>query len=159
MVIGFNASNTRRVGCLIAPFMLLVGVNAASAQDSQEEGTQLPAAVAPSDSKPADAQATDADVQADIETAQERDPFAVPENADAVYIGNITINMVKNQYITVIEDKSKELVSAYKTRFPGYLGHITTSLLQLPDKLGNFSRIINECDEKWGLIAQVSTGA
>jgi hypothetical protein len=77
--------------------------------------------------------------------------FTVPEDTDAMYIGNITINMMKGRYITVVEDNSKELVASYKSKFPDHTDHITTALLQLPDKLGNFSSVTNECSERWGV--------
>lgn len=77
--------------------------------------------------------------------------FTVPHDVDAMYIGNITINMVKGRYITVVEDKSKELITSYKSKFPEHTGNITTALLQLPDKLGNFSSITSECSERWGV--------
>ena len=77
--------------------------------------------------------------------------FTVPEDTDAMYIGNITINMVKGRYVTVVEDKSGELVASYKSKFPDHPGHITTALLQLPDKLGSFTGIMSECSEKWGV--------
>lgn len=77
--------------------------------------------------------------------------FTVPEDADAVYIGDITIIMVKGRYVTKIEDKADELLAVYKSKFPDRTGNISTALLQLPDKLGNFTSLISECSEKWGV--------
>lgn len=75
--------------------------------------------------------------------------FTVPEDTEAVYIGHIKINMVKGRYITVVEDKTDELINSYKAKFPGTAGNILSNLLQLPDKLGNFSGVIHECSDNW----------
>lgn len=77
--------------------------------------------------------------------------FSVPEDTEAMYIGNIIINMMKGRYITVVDDKTDEMIASYKTQFPNSTGNITTTLLQLPDKLGNFSEIVYECSDKWGV--------
>lgn len=77
--------------------------------------------------------------------------FSIPDNTEAVYIGHIRINMVKGRYTTIVDDKSDELITSYKAKFPGSTGGIRQALLQLPGKLGNFSGIIHECSDKWGV--------
>jgi hypothetical protein len=77
--------------------------------------------------------------------------FTVPEDSEAVYIGNIKIDMMKGRYVTVVEDKTDELVAAYKAEFPGRPGDVTIALLKLPDKIGNFSGVVHECSDVWGV--------
>jgi len=77
--------------------------------------------------------------------------FTVPDASEAVYIGNIRINMMKGRYVTIVEDKADELIAAYKAEFPGRKGDVRVALLELPDKIGNFSGIVHECSDIWGV--------
>lgn len=77
--------------------------------------------------------------------------FTVPDESEAMYIGNITIKMVKGRYITIVQDDTADPINKYKTKFPQRSGQIKTSLLELPDRIGKFERIIHECNSLWGV--------
>jgi hypothetical protein len=77
--------------------------------------------------------------------------FNVPDEQEATYIGNITIQMVQGRHVTIVKDDSKEPINKYKTKFPQRSGQVTTSLLQLPDAIGNFEHILHECNNIWGV--------
>ena len=39
----------------------------------------------------------------------------------------------------------------YKTKFPNQPGQIATNLIQLPDRIGNYTHIAGQCSERWGV--------
>ena len=77
--------------------------------------------------------------------------FTVPEDADAIYIGNIQLTLVRGRHFTVIEDKADQLTTVYQRKFPSRTTNITAGLLQLPAKLGTFTGITSECCDRWGV--------
>jgi len=77
--------------------------------------------------------------------------FNVPADSEAIYIGNITIKMVKGRYKTIVQDDTADPINKYKTKFPQRSGQVITSLLELPDRIGKFDRVIHECNSHWGV--------
>ena len=75
--------------------------------------------------------------------------FTVPEGVNAVYIGDITIQMVGGRYKTVVRSNPGKWTSAFLQKFPGRTGEVRTELIRLPDMLGNFDRIIGACSDHW----------
>ena len=77
--------------------------------------------------------------------------FTVPEESQAIYIGNISIDMVKGAYITRVEDDIADSLNKYKAKYPQQSDQVMTSLLQLPDKIGKFDSMPHECNDHWGV--------
>jgi hypothetical protein len=75
--------------------------------------------------------------------------FSVPDDSDAVYIGNLSINIQQNHSLSNIYDKHTEMSSSYMTRFQGSKSEISVSLMKLPEKTGNYTKVINICEEIW----------
>ena len=75
--------------------------------------------------------------------------FTVPENTEAVYIGDVTIEMKGRRSRAVVKDNSSAMRATYKSKFSDQPGQVTTSLLQLPDRIGTYDRIISECSDHW----------
>jgi thiol-disulfide isomerase/thioredoxin len=85
MIIGLPMTKGRMpVRFLAASIFFLLGMNTADAQESEAKQDDKPAAAATTDAEPVDAKKADSDAsEPDKEVVEEKDPFAVPADADA----------------------------------------------------------------------------
>ncbi len=85
MIIGLPMTKGRMpVRFLAASIFFLLGMNTADAQESEAKQDDKPSAAATTDAEPVDAKKADSDAsEPDKEVVEEKDPFAVPDDADA----------------------------------------------------------------------------